>query len=76
MTIIASLIIASTLIAYIGIGLWSAKKVNHVNGFLIAGGKLGLLPLTGTYVATFISAVSVLGLPAGIYQKGLSYLCC
>lgn len=73
MSIIVPSIIILTLLGYIGIGLWSAKKVNTSEGFLVAGGKLGLLPLTGTYVATFMSAVSVLGAPAGIYQNGLSY---
>lgn len=74
MTYLPAIIILGTLLAYIAIGLWAARRVKSANGFLIASGKLGILPITGTYVATFTSAVTVLGGPAGIFNAGISYI--
>lgn len=67
-------IIVATLLAYVAIGLWSARTVKSSDSFLIASGQLGWLPLTGTYVATYTSSVTVLGAAAGIYAAGISYL--
>lgn len=70
----AAAVIILTLVAYVAVGLWSSRNVKTSDGFLIAGGSLGVIPLVGTYMATFLSAVSVLGTPSGMFGSGFSYL--
>lgn len=74
MSYLPFVIITVALVLYLAVGLWSAKKVKSAGDFLIAGGSLSLLPLTGTYLATYFSGVSMLGFPASLYATGISYL--
>ena len=69
---ISAIIISSTLAAYVFVGLIASRRVKSGEDFLIAGGRLGYIPLFGTYLATYISALSMLGWPADIYTFGIS----
>lgn len=71
---IGGLVVGGTILAYIIVGLVYAKRVKTPEDFFTAGGKLGIWPLVGTYVATYLSAVTVMGIPSGIYLRGFSFL--
>jgi len=69
-------IIIYTMILYFVIygivGLLAARRVRTLEEYAVAGHKMGLIALTGTYFATFISALSFLGGIGGIYRVGIS----
>lgn len=69
---LSAIVICSTLAAYVVIGLIGSRRVKSGEDFLIAGGKLGYIPLFGTYLATYFSALSLLGWPADMYTFGIS----
>lgn len=52
------------------IGLIVSKKVKDADDWMVAGKSLGVLPLTGTYFATIISSVSVVGYLGYYYGIG------
>ncbi|MEM2633848.1 MAG: hypothetical protein QW372_00035 [Nitrososphaerales archaeon] len=56
------------------IGLYAAKYVKSVRDYLIYGHRMGLIPLTFTYFATYLSAVSVFGFTGLVYRSGWSGL--
>ena len=59
------------LVCMLGIGLYFSTKVKTNEDYLIGGFKLGILPMTGTYLATFFSALSLLGSVGLIYRTGI-----
>lgn len=65
-----------TIIAYFVVyglvGLLAVRKVKTLEDYAVAGHKMGLVALTGTYFATFISALSFLGGIGGIYRVGIT----
>lgn len=65
-----------TIIAYFiiygAVGLLAARKIKTLEDYAVAGHKMGLIALTGTYFATFISALSFLGGIGGIYRVGIT----
>lgn len=72
----SSEVIIYTIIAYFVvygvIGLLAARRVKTLEDYAVAGHKMGLIALTGTYFATFISALSFLGGIGGIYRVGIT----
>lgn len=67
---ILSLVISS------GIGIFYAlkdKRKQNTNDFLLGGQDMPLFPVTLSLLASFLSAVSVLGIPAEIYYNGTMY---
>jgi len=58
--------------AYVVIGYFAARKTITPEDYLVAGHRMGLIVATGTYFATFISALSFLGSVGGIYRAGIS----
>jgi Na+/proline symporter len=69
---ISAIVISSTLVAYVIVGLIASRRVKSGEDFLIAGGKLSYVPLFGTYLATYFSALSMLGWPGDMYAFGIS----
>ncbi|MEM1545318.1 MAG: sodium:solute symporter family protein [Candidatus Methanomethylicia archaeon] len=73
-----SIEILSIMISYIVIvlliGFYAARYVKSSKDYLIAGHRLGLIPLTFTYFATYFSAVSVFGFTGLVYRSGWSGL--
>jgi sodium/pantothenate symporter len=59
------------LVAMLLIGFYASKKVETDADYLIGGFKLGIIPMTGTYLATFFSALSLLGGVGLIYRTGI-----
>ena len=74
MSLLATAIIVSTLIAYIIIGIVASRRVRSAEDYFIAGMKLGVVPLVGTYLATYFSGVSMMGYPGNIYMLGIATL--
>ncbi len=58
------------------IGIFHALKDKHkqnTNDFLLGGQDMPLFPVALSLLASFLSAVSVLGIPAEIYYNGTMY---
>ena len=73
-----SIEILSVMVGYIAIvlviGFYAVRYVKSLRDYLIAGHRLGLIPLTFTYFATYFSAVSVFGFTGLVYRSGWSGL--
>ncbi len=74
MSLLAAAIIITTLIAYVIIGIIASRRVRSAEDYFIAGMKLGIVPLAGTYLATYFSGVSMMGYPGNIYKLGIATL--
>ena len=61
-----------------GIGIffwWQAKRKDEGNGqFLLGGKSMGVFPMTMSLIASFMSAITLLGTPAEIYRNGTQYV--
>jgi len=58
--------------ACIGIYYW--RKGQDDNGeFLLGGKSMGVFPMTMSLVASFMSAITLLGTPSEVYQNGTQY---
>ncbi|MCS7116269.1 MAG: sodium:solute symporter family protein [Nitrososphaerota archaeon] len=67
-------VIIAYMLAVLIIGLYAAKYVKSVKDYLIYGHRMGIIPLTFTYFATYLSAVSVFGFTGLVYRSGWSGL--
>ena len=69
----AVFIIMLLISATIGVYFW--KKGQHSTAeFLMASRSMGTLPMTFSLVASFMSAITLLGTPADIYVSGTQYM--
>ena len=59
------------MLCMLGIGLWCSRRITSDEDYLMGGFKFGKLPMTGTYLATFFSALSFLGGVGLIYRTGI-----
>ena len=62
------------LLMVLGIGAWAYRKTNTVSDFWVYGKDLGPWLATWSYVANFVSAVSVIGFIGAVYGGGYSIL--
>lgn len=62
------------LLVVLGIGAWGYTKTTDVNDFWVYGKQLGPWLATWSYVANFVSAVSVIGFIGAVYGGGYSIL--
>ncbi|GBO09626.1 Sodium-coupled monocarboxylate transporter 1 [Araneus ventricosus] len=72
-------VIALVLAVSASIGLYfrfTGGKQKTLEEFLLAGRNMAILPVAFSLLATYISAISVLGIPAEIYLYGLKYSVC
>ena len=49
------------------------RKKQNASEFLLGGRKMGILPVSLSLMATLLSAVMVLGVPAEVYYNGTIY---
>lgn len=59
------------LVGMLAIGLYASSKVKTAGDYLMGGYSMGIVPMTGTYLATFFSALSLLGGVGLIYTVGI-----
>ena len=52
---------------------WRDRKKQNAADFLLGGRKMGILPVSLSLMATLLSAVMVLGVPAEVYYNGSIY---
>lgn len=64
-------VIVIYLVGMLLIGVWASKQIKDDQDYLIGGFRMGILPMTGTYLATFFSALSLLGGVGLIYRTGI-----
>lgn len=62
------------LLLVLGIGAWGYQKTSTVNDFWVYGKDLGPWLATWSYVANFVSAVSVIGFIGSVYGGGYSII--
>jgi len=62
------------LLLVLGIGAWAYRKTETVSDFWVYGKELGPWLATWSYVANFVSAVSVIGFVGAVYGGGYSIL--
>ncbi|XP_013398155.1 sodium-coupled monocarboxylate transporter 1 [Lingula anatina] len=70
-------VFGSTLVVSAGIGIFSALTGGHqrtTSEFLMADRKMGPIPAALSLLASFISAITLLGTPKEIYVYGTEYL--
>lgn len=75
-TVIDYIIFALLLVLSSAIGLFyalSGDRQRTVQEFLLANRNMGFLPVALSLLATFQSAVAILGVPAEIYRFGTEY---
>lgn len=74
MAIEIPIVIISYLILITIIGIYAMRKIKTFDDYVIGGHKMGLVVTTGTWLATYYSAVSMLGYPGSLYAGGVSAL--
>ncbi|MDO5714837.1 MAG: sodium:solute symporter family protein [Tissierellia bacterium] len=63
-------VVIAFLLMLLVIGLLASRSIQDEEDWMIAGKTLGVLPLTGTYFATIVSSVSVVGYLGYYYEIG------
>lgn len=58
------------LLVLLGIGSWAYTRTHNVMDFWVFGQKMGPWLATGSLVANFVSAVSVIGFTGAVYLEG------
>ena len=61
-----------TISASIGVYYWWKGQKNNAD-FLLGGKSMGVFPMTMSLVASFMSAITLLGTPAEVYKNGTQY---
>lgn len=70
------LIFVLTLVISAAIGIWYAwkdKRKQNTSDFLLGGREMILFPVTLSLMASFLSAILVLGVPTEIFYNGTMY---
>ena len=62
------------LLVVLAIGVWGYRQTTDVSDFWVYGKRLGPWLATWSYVANFVSAVSVIGFVGAVYGNGYSTL--
>ena len=52
---------------------WKDRRKQNADDFLLGGRKMGIFPVSLSLMATLLSAVMVLGVPAEVYYNGSIY---
>ena len=55
-------------------GYKSSKRQSSAKDYLLAGQSIGWFPLSLSLIATYLSAISLLGIPSEIYTYGAMYI--
>lgn len=63
-------VICAYVISMIVVGIWAARKVKNNHDFMLAGQRLGRLVLTGTLLATWTGAGTIIGRASFSYTYG------
>ena len=67
-------VFAIYLLIVLAIGAWGYQKTEDVSDFWVYGKELGTWLATWSYVANFVSAVSVIGFVGSVYGAGYSVM--
>ncbi|MFR5880003.1 MAG: sodium:solute symporter family protein [Cloacibacillus evryensis] len=59
------------IVVFVGISLWYARKGSSLQDFYVMEGNAGPFLIAGTYLATWVSAVGMVGLTGVSYSTGL-----
>ncbi|XP_034183348.2 sodium-coupled monocarboxylate transporter 1 [Osmia lignaria lignaria] len=60
---------------FVGIYFGFVKKSSGVDEYLVGGRNMKTFPVSLSLIASFISGISLLGIPTEVYVHGTSYLC-
>ncbi|XP_059479015.1 sodium-coupled monocarboxylate transporter 1-like [Neocloeon triangulifer] len=59
--------------AFIGVYFGLSKKQDTAKEYLMGGKSMGMLPVSISLIASFVSGITLLGVPAEMYQHGTQY---
>lgn len=65
------IIFAAFIIIFVGMSLWMGRKGGSLQDFYVMEGGAGPILICGTYLATWVSAVGMVGLTGVSYQSGI-----
>ena len=66
----ATAIFFAALALYVGVGAWVARRVRNSDDFYVMGEKGSTILIVGTLAATYLSAVTLLGISGIAYSEG------
>ena len=59
------------IVIFVGVSLWYARKGSTLQDFYVMEGNAGPFLIAGTYLATWVSAVGMVGLTGVSYSTGM-----
>jgi SSS family transporter len=59
-----ALVVAAYLVGILGIGYWASRRVRSSRGYFIADGKMNFVVVGLSILGTYLSALTMMGLPA------------
>ncbi|XP_037075870.1 sodium-coupled monocarboxylate transporter 1-like [Pollicipes pollicipes] len=71
--VVFALLLAISLGIGLYYGLCHSSEMNDTEGYLLGGRQMGTLPAAMSLIASFMSAITLLGTPAEVYQNGTQY---
>ncbi len=63
-------VFVASLVLYIAAGIWVSRKIQDSDDFLVMGEQGSTLLIVGTLAATYLSAVTILGIAGVSYTEG------
>ncbi|XP_034256929.1 sodium-coupled monocarboxylate transporter 1-like isoform X2 [Thrips palmi] len=71
-TVFGAMLLASSVIG-VYFAFFSSRKQDTTSEYLMGGKTMGVLPVSMSLIASYISGISLLGLPAEMYTYGTQY---
>ncbi|XP_043243518.1 sodium-coupled monocarboxylate transporter 1-like [Amphibalanus amphitrite] len=71
--VVFALLLAISLGIGLYYGLCHSKEMADTEGYLLGGRQMGTFPAAMSLIASFMSAITLLGTPAEVYQNGTQY---
>ncbi|KAF0314469.1 Sodium-coupled monocarboxylate transporter 2 [Amphibalanus amphitrite] len=68
------MLLALSLAIGVYFGLCKRHEMTDAAGYLLGGRNMGVLPAAMSLIASFMSAITLLGTPAEVYQYGTQYI--
>jgi len=66
----AIVVIILYFIAMLGIGMWTGRRVKNTSDWMVAGKQVGIIVATGTFLATFVGANTMISYVGAYYNNG------
>jgi len=71
--VVFAILLAVSLAIGLYYGLCHSEEMHDAEGYLLGGRQMGTFPAAMSLIASFMSAITLLGTPAEVYQNGTQY---